>query len=84
MVTYGTIGVRKFCHLKVPRELIFGKVRKFHFLFCKGKDFQEKSEKVIFTENQIGKLNVKPNYVHKKTIKHTIYKIKLHKNLQNI
>ena len=60
------------------------KVRKFHFLFCKGKDFQEKSEMVIFTENQIGKLKVKLNYVHKKTIKHTIYKIKIHKNLQNI
>ena len=42
----------KLYHSKVPREFIFGKLRSFH-LFSKGKNFQERSEKVICSDNQI-------------------------------
>ena len=42
----------KLYHSKVPREFIFGKLRSFH-LFSKGKNFQEKSEKAICSDNQI-------------------------------
>ena len=44
----------KLYHSTVPREFIFGKLplRSFH-LFSKGKNFQERSEKVICSDNQI-------------------------------
>ena len=38
-------GEEKLYHSKFLRELIFGKLRSFS-LFCIGKDFQQKSEKV--------------------------------------
>ena len=44
--------IKYFGEKKFPRELIFGKRRSFH-LFSNGKDFQEKSEKLICNDNQI-------------------------------
>ena len=49
-------GEKKLHHSKVPRELIFGKLRSF-YLFFKDKDFQEKSGKVTCSDNQIENQN---------------------------
>ena len=52
LLTLTYFGEKKLHHSKVPRKLIFGKLRSF-YLFFKGKDFQEKSGKVIYSDNQI-------------------------------
>ena len=45
-------GEKTLQHSKAPRELIFGKLRSFHLFFYKGKDLQEKSEKIICSHKQ--------------------------------